>query len=110
MTPVDPGYATWSIAPHPGHLAWAAGTVPTPHGDITTHWWSTGPIFTLDTETPARTSGVVALPATERSLVLVDGRIVCRHGTCTGFHGHIDNGTAHLTLPGGRHTVIVTRG
>jgi hypothetical protein len=34
ITPVDAGYATWSIKPHPGSLLWAQGVVPTRHGDL----------------------------------------------------------------------------
>ncbi|MFN8467661.1 MAG: alpha-L-rhamnosidase N-terminal domain-containing protein [Caldilineaceae bacterium] len=34
VTPAEPGYATARIAPRLGHLAWAKGTVPTPHGLI----------------------------------------------------------------------------
>ncbi len=34
ITPAEPGYATARIAPRLGRLAWAKGTVPTPHGLI----------------------------------------------------------------------------
>ena len=32
VTPAEPGYAVARIAPRLGSLAWAEGTVPTPHG------------------------------------------------------------------------------
>lgn len=35
VTPAEPGYTTARIAPRLGGLAWAKGTVPTPHGLIT---------------------------------------------------------------------------
>lgn len=35
VTPAEPGYAVARIAPRLGHLAWAEGKVPTPHGLIT---------------------------------------------------------------------------
>ena len=35
VTPAEPGYAKARIAPRLGQLAWAKGTVPTPHGLIT---------------------------------------------------------------------------
>ena len=35
VTPAEPGYAKARIAPRLGALAWAKGTVPTPHGLIT---------------------------------------------------------------------------
>ena len=34
VTPAEPGYARAHIAPRLGRLAWARGTVPTPHGLI----------------------------------------------------------------------------
>ena len=34
VTPAEPGYTTARIAPHLGKLAWAKGSVPTPHGLI----------------------------------------------------------------------------
>lgn len=35
VTPAEPGYATARVAPRLGSLAWAKGTIPTPHGPIT---------------------------------------------------------------------------
>ncbi|HBY08756.1 MAG TPA: alpha-L-rhamnosidase, partial [Chloroflexi bacterium] len=35
VTPAEPGYAKARIAPRLGALAWAKGTLPTPHGLIT---------------------------------------------------------------------------
>jgi hypothetical protein len=34
VTPAEPGYAKARIAPRLGELAWAKGSVPTPHGLI----------------------------------------------------------------------------
>ncbi len=34
----SPGYATFTVKPHPGDLTWAKGTVPTPHGPIHVGW------------------------------------------------------------------------
>jgi hypothetical protein len=104
VTPVDPGYATWTIKPHPGTLTWAQGTVPTKYGDIGVRWLSAGPVFTLHTETPAGTAGTIAVPATVNATVLVDGRITCSRGTCTTANGYLQ-----LTLPGGRHDILVLR-
>ncbi len=102
VTPVDAGYTTWSIKPHPGTLTWAQGTVPTEHGDITARWASAGPVFTLHAETPAGTSGTIAVPATARSLVIVNGRPVP--------HPHLEDGYVQLTVPGGRHDITVIGG
>ena len=34
VQPVDPGYQTFTVEPHPGSLRWAEGAVPTPYGRI----------------------------------------------------------------------------
>ncbi|WP_214321122.1 alpha-L-rhamnosidase C-terminal domain-containing protein [Nonomuraea sediminis] len=34
ITPAEPGYASVRIAPRLGDLAWARGSVPTPHGPV----------------------------------------------------------------------------
>jgi hypothetical protein len=100
VTPVEAGYATWSMKPHPGSLTWAEGAVPTKFGDIAARWVSAGPVFNLHAETPAGTNGTIAVPATERSLVLVDGRL---------FSGPVDDGYMQISVPGGRHDVLVLR-
>lgn len=111
ITPVDPGYATWAIAPHPGDLSWAQGAVPTRFGELAVRWRSDphGAWFALRSSAPAGTSGTIAVPATNRSLVIVDGRVVCDHGRCTAYHGRIADGTAQLTMPSGQHDVLVVR-
>jgi alpha-L-rhamnosidase len=38
VLPGAPGYATLTVAPHPGNLAWARGRVPTPHGPVDVSW------------------------------------------------------------------------
>jgi hypothetical protein len=106
VTPVDPGYATWSIKPHTGALLWTEGVVPTKYGDITAKWLSTpnDNVFTLHTQTPAGTSGTIAVPATDRSLIIVNGRIACLRGGCS-----VQDGYAQFSVPGGANDVIVIR-
>jgi hypothetical protein len=38
VTPVTPGFAHVHLAPHPADVAWAKGTVPTPHGTVSVSW------------------------------------------------------------------------
>ena len=38
VQPATAGYATWTVQPHPGDLAWSQGRVPTPHGDLNVKW------------------------------------------------------------------------
>ncbi len=54
VTPLGPGYSKVRIAPHPGSLTWASGTVPTPRGDIFVSWKYSREdgSFTLDYHAP----------------------------------------------------------
>jgi hypothetical protein len=74
IQPDDPGYQTFTVAPHPGSLQWAAGAVPTPYGRIFVHWTKTGPFFSVTVAVPAGTTASITLP-----------------------------GGRHITLPGGPH-------
>ena len=56
VTPAEPGYAAACIAPRLGPLAWAEGTVPTPHGPI--HVRAEGDRVSIDSPVPV----VVDLP------------------------------------------------
>jgi len=38
VRPTSPGWKSVVIDPQPGHLQWAEGTVPTPHGNIRVKW------------------------------------------------------------------------
>ncbi|MFW6146153.1 MAG: alpha-L-rhamnosidase C-terminal domain-containing protein [Planctomycetota bacterium] len=38
VRPAAPGFAAVTLRPHPGDLAWAEGTVPTPYGSIDVRW------------------------------------------------------------------------
>ncbi|WP_431877282.1 alpha-L-rhamnosidase C-terminal domain-containing protein [Amycolatopsis sacchari] len=61
VTPVTPGFATWSVEPHPGSVAWARGQVPTPHGPLTVSWRQTGRGLSLTVTAPKDTSGTVVV-------------------------------------------------
>ena len=38
VKPVAPGFAKFTVTPHPGDLEWAKGDIPTPHGTIHVSW------------------------------------------------------------------------
>ena len=107
VTPVDAGYATWLIKPHPGNLAWAKGVVPTRYGDITASWWSSSLGFLLRAQTPRGTNGTIAVPATDRSIIVVNGRIVWHHGQRGAYPARAEDGYVLLTVPGGRYLITV---
>ena len=96
-TPTGPGFATWTIQPHPGTVTWARGQLPTPHGPLDVSWNAGGGGFSLSVTAPAGTQGTVSLPVNGKSVrVRVDNRWVS--ATVAG-------GYATVTVGPGRHTV-----
>jgi alpha-L-rhamnosidase len=64
VQPASAGFATWTVRPHPGSLAWLEGDVPTPHGPIAVRWAqarSSGR-FALAVTGPPATAGTVSVP------------------------------------------------
>jgi hypothetical protein len=100
-TPTGPGFATWSVQPHPGTVTWARGQLPTPHGPLRVSW-AAGPgrlAFTLTVDAPRGTSGVVSVPTNGKPVrVRLDGRPLW-----------IDPDGSYVTLTGvrGHHTITV---
>lgn len=95
VRPVAPGYRTWTVAPHPGDLAWARGRVPTPSGPIDVDW--SGRSLTVDA--PAGTTGAVTLPVpADARTIEQDGRVVWQAGATAA-------NTTWVSFPGvtGRH-------
>jgi hypothetical protein len=63
VTPVDAGYATWQVKPHPGALAWAQGQVPVGTSALAVRWARDGASqFHLQVVSPAATTGDVWVP------------------------------------------------
>ncbi|MCU1461681.1 MAG: alpha-L-rhamnosidase domain protein [Acidimicrobiales bacterium] len=66
VTPVAPGFASFDLTPPLHVLAYASGSVPTPHGTIEVHWSrpTAGTVpFEVDVTVPPNTSATVRLPA-----------------------------------------------
>jgi hypothetical protein len=79
VAPTTAGYATWTVMPHPGDLAWTEGSVPTPHGNLAVRWnhGTGGSSFDLALDAPAGTDGSVWIPLLGSSRVVKrDGAIV----------------------------------
>ena len=93
-TPTGPGFATWSVQPHPGTVAWARGQLPTPHGPLQVSWSTHKNQFTLTVDAPRGTAGTITVPTNgKRVRVVLDGRQM-RDTT--------------LRVSAGHHTVTVT--
>jgi hypothetical protein len=107
VAPAGPGYATWSIKPHPGGLRWARGIVPTKFGDIVTSWSTSSRLFKLEAKTPAGTSGIIAVPVTGTSVVIVNGRTVWHDGKGSAYQAQAADGHLLLTVSAGTYEVTV---
>lgn len=59
VTPLEPGFRRFQVAPQPSGLASAAGRYPTPAGDILVSWKLAGANVELELTVPAGTSGSV---------------------------------------------------
>ena len=110
-TPTGPGFATWTVQPHPGTVSWAQGQLPTPHGPLGVSWstGSTGRRFTMTVISPLGTTGDVAVPANGSAVrVRVDGQLVFHKGIGRRFGAQQSGGYVTLHgIPAGRHTVTV---
>lgn len=74
-----PRWSEAEVAPHPGGLAFATGTVPTPKGVIRVEWRKNDK-FALSVQLPPGLAAKVRLPAMEGSHgVWIDNRMVSAH-------------------------------
>ena len=63
VTPTAPGFKTLAIRPAICDLAWARGSVPTPHGDVAVSWKWSDDKLALDVTIPEGTEADVILPS-----------------------------------------------
>jgi hypothetical protein len=113
-TPTGPGFATWTVQPHPGTVTWAQGQLPTPHGPLGVSW-SNGSArgrFSMTVIAPPGTTGDVAVPANGSAVqVRVDGQLVFHKGIGRRFGAQQSNGYVTLHgIPAGRHAITVSGG
>jgi len=94
VRPTGPGFATFAVAPRPGDLRWAQGTVPTPHGAIVVDWSrDAAGRWLLRLTVPSGTIGRVALPAA------VDDAYAARGGSARDA-GYRDGARVFTVAPG----------
>jgi Bacterial alpha-L-rhamnosidase C-terminal domain/Bacterial alpha-L-rhamnosidase 6 hairpin glycosidase domain len=55
VQPTSPGFATFTVTPHPGGVESASGTVPTPHGALRVSWRMVGGRLALEVGAPPGT-------------------------------------------------------
>lgn len=114
ISPVTAGYKTWLVEPHPGSLPWAQGQAPTPAGTLAVAWGqSANQPFTLQVQSPANTTGTIAVPTFGRASVTihVNGKVVWSNGSfqaTTGITGAATDGTyVYLSATGGQSLLVL---
>jgi hypothetical protein len=114
VSPTQPGYATYSVQPHPGSLAWAQGAMPTPHGLLRVRWFKQDGKhrFRMEVTSPVGTMGTLWLPFSETGERLaVDGNVVWANGRGTaGTRLHIAKQHSYISVAGlasGHHVLTV---
>ncbi len=76
VRPTGPGFSTFDAIPHPGGLAWAQGSVPTPAGAITFGWKQIQGGYLLKLVAPKSLKARVGAPGGAGARVFVDGNKV----------------------------------
>jgi hypothetical protein len=66
VQPTSPGFATFTVTPHPSDLTWAKGTIPTPRGDIAVSWRRLAGKVTLSVSAPPGAKWTNPPPTTRR--------------------------------------------
>jgi hypothetical protein len=56
VNPTSPGFATFTVSPHPDAIETAEGDVPTPHGPIHVSWRQTDDDLILQVDAPPGTT------------------------------------------------------
>ena len=108
IEPAEPGYAACRIAPCPGNLAWAKGTLPTVRGPIGVAWEKRDGEFELTVNLPESVPATIELPLEEgqRAAVSVDGKdapVKLAVATLPGSTGK----RATLRVAGGKHCIVM---
>lgn len=83
VRPTSMAFKTWIVAPQPGDLVWAQGSVPTPQGEIAVAWAydRAKSSFVLTAVAPGETSGDVVIPLFGRDRsIYMDGKLAWQDG------------------------------
>lgn len=111
VTPTSGGFETFDALPHPGgHLRWAEGTVPTPHGDVRAAWKLGAHSFELQVTAPSGTSGTAGVPAAGVTGLRVDGQLVWQDGKALRPGVELHDGYLRITGVTGTTTLQTTTG
>jgi alpha-L-rhamnosidase len=102
IRPLKPQYEEVLIKPldFGTKLQWAAGTIPTDHGNISVHWKHTQSSYKLQLDLPVNVTARIAIPGgnTDCAAVYLDGTV--KKGTMLNNYIVIEN------IGSGEHTII----
>lgn len=80
VTPLEPGFRRFRVAPHPADLTWARGAFPTPHGEVEIEWRREGDRFDLHVIVPDGAEAEIVLPANEMRGAAGNSPVLARGG------------------------------
>ncbi|VDB84465.1 unnamed protein product [Peniophora sp. CBMAI 1063] len=95
LSVTTPQGATWSLAPHLSGLPSAEGGFTTPLGWFGASWKNDDSVLSLNTTTPAGTTGTLIWPVSGEAIV--DGEL----------RGSVEERTS-ISLDGGEHSIVIT--
>jgi hypothetical protein len=110
VTPASGGFATFTVLPHPpAGLTWAEGSVPTPHGAITSAWRQEGNALSLAVTGPASTTYTAGVPDGAGITVTLNGQTIWANGAASAPGVTDAGGYIQVTGLTGTATVEETR-
>ena len=81
VAPGSGGFTSFTVLPHPASgVSWAEGTVPTPHGGISSGWRQDSSGFSLGVTGPAGTTFTAGVPDGAGVTVTLNGHVVWSNG------------------------------
>ena len=108
IAPLEPGYGTFLIEPHPASFTSASISVPTVRGMIRSSFEDAPDGFTLNISVPAGTTAIVRLPGTNDTPVAVNGKTPSARQREAAESWRRDGYTSFALAPGAY--VITTKG
>ncbi|MBO9633916.1 MAG: hypothetical protein J7578_12440 [Chitinophagaceae bacterium] len=85
--PLEPGYKTFQILPHPGSVRSASTTVPSVAGNIKTSFSQGSGAFTLEAMVPAGTEAVIGIPKSKRRTIRLNNSVIWSNGKFKAANG-----------------------
>lgn len=110
VTPASGGFASFTVLPHPSAgVTWAEGSVPTPHGAITSAWRQDSTSVSLAVTGPAGTTYTAGVPDGAGITVTLNGQTIWANGAASAPGVTDAGGYIQVTGLTGTATVEETR-